>query len=104
VPGVRLDLADGLRSVGVVEKSAILRSSQNRIRKKGFESLLHCDRPRPGSTASVWGRECLVQVDVQHINAEITGSCDPEHRVKIRAIHVEKRTLGVDNVRNGRDV
>ena len=46
------------------------------------------------------GGERLMKVNVQDIDAEITGPCDSQHRVQIRSIHVNERSMRMEKLRN----
>ena len=48
----------------------------------------HSDRPDAGTTASVRDAERLVQVQVRHVTAELTGLRHTEQRVEVRAVDV----------------
>ena len=43
-------------------------------------------------------RECLVKIDVENVDAEITRPGDPHHRVEIGAIHVHKAAVRMNNL------
>ena len=74
------------------------------IGKKRLQDLLHSDGARAGSASTMRRCECLVQIDMQDIDAEIAGPRDADHRVQIRAIHVDQRAMGVYEIRNRRNV
>ena len=50
------------------------------------EQLLHGDRARARAATTVWRGEGFMQVDMKHIDSEISGARDSHHRVQVRAI------------------
>src|SRR5262245_4519987 len=94
-----LDLADGFRSIVIEKVDSVLRSDYG-IGQERFEILLHRNRSRSRSATAMWRRESLVQVDMQDIDAKVTGSCDSHHRIQVCAIHVHKGSAAVQNVRD----
>ena len=45
-------------------------------------------------------REGLMQVDMKDVDAEISGPRYPHHRIQVRAIHIHKRTMRMNRLRN----
>ena len=69
-----------------------------RSRQERLEHLLHGDRTRAGTAAAVRRRERLVQIQVHHVDAEIARARDADQRVHVRAVHVDQRALGVQDL------
>src|SRR5205814_4768114 len=97
---VRLDLPDGVRTVVVEAVAAVGIALDNRIRQKRLENFLYRDRPRSRSPSAVGSREGLMQVDMKDVDAEISGPRYPHHRIQVRAIHIHKRTMRMNKLRN----
>ena len=54
--------------------------------------------PRP--TAAVGDAEGLVQVEMRHVRAELSGQAQPEQGVEVGAVHVDLAAGGVDHLAN----
>ena len=65
---------------------------------------LHGHRARTRPTAAVRRRKRLVQIQVHHVDAEVTRPRDTHQRVHVRAIHVDQRALFVQDLGNLLDV
>src|SRR5439155_13205288 len=63
-----------------------------------LEVLLHAQRTGARSAGAVRGRERLVHVDVHTVDAEVSGTRDPEERVHVRAVSVHEAARGVHGV------
>ena len=59
---------------------------------------LHAERARPGAARAVRGREGLVDVDVDAVEAEVAGPRDAEERVHVRAVAVHERAYRVHRI------
>ena len=92
------DATDGLRAIVVQPKGAVGLGDHNRRRKERLQDLLAGHWARTRSASAVWGRESLVQVEVHHVGAEITGTHLADQSVHVGAVHVEQRALGVQQV------
>ena len=97
---VCLDLADGLWTIVIESIGTVRRLLNDGVGKKRLESLRHHDRTRAWSASSVRCRERLVQIDMQHVDAEIAGPRDSHHRIQIRAVHVNQRAVRVEKPGN----
>jgi hypothetical protein len=53
------------------------------------EVFCDTDRAHAGTAATVWDAECLMQVQVAYIAAEVTGSAEADHRIHVGAIEVD---------------
>ena len=49
-------------------------------------------------------RESLMQIEMHHVDAEVARPRDPDQRIHIRAIHVNQRALGVQELRDASNV
>ena len=56
------------------------------------------DRADAGATAAVGDAECLVQVEVADVGAEVAGAAQPDLRVHVGAVHVHLAAVLVDDV------
>jgi len=56
------------------------------------------------AAAAVRRRERLVQVQMHHVNAKVTGPCHTRERVHVRAVHVQQRVLAVKYFGNFRNL
>src|SRR5687768_12008146 len=70
----------------------------DRSRKKLLQALAYANRTRPGSAASVRGREGLVQIEVHDVYVHIAWADHAEDCVEIGAVVVDQPTSLVDNV------
>ena len=59
-------------------------------RKIGLELVGNRDGPRPGSAAAVRGRECLVKVEMNHIDTHVSRTSLAYERVHVCAVHINK--------------
>ena len=64
---------------------------QHRHGTERLENFLHRDRTRAGTAAAVRRGKCFVQIEVHHVDAEISGARDAGKRVHVRAVHVKQR-------------
>jgi len=51
------------------------------------------DRPHPRTSASVRNAESLVQIQMTDVGADVGGTAEADHRVHVRAIHVNLATV-----------
>ena len=70
---------------------------QRRIRGQCFGQD---NGPGTRPPATMWGRKCLVQVDVHGVNAQIAGAHTTNNRVEIRAVAIHIATRRMHRVRN----
>lgn len=69
-------------------------------RKEGCQARHHADRAHARPTSSVRDAECLMQIQVAHICADVAGACERHLGVHVGSVHVYlgKQTNG-DEVR-----
>ena len=60
---------------------------------KGARCDLNATGPAPGPSAAVRRGERLVEIHVDHVEAEIAGPREAEQRVQVRAVHVHLGAL-----------
>ena len=65
-----------------------------------LQSLSHSHRATSWSATSVRCRECLVQVDVHHVESHITRTTSAEHRVEVRSIVIHQCTTLMNELGN----
>ena len=63
--------ADGSRVGGFQQQRAAVILDDARLRQKRDQRLLDADRAAPGTAAAVGGAEGLVQVDMDHVEADV---------------------------------
>ena len=66
-------------------------------RQKRLQKGLAGHRTRARTAAAVGRREGLVQVQVHHVHAKVSGARFAHQGVHVGAVHVEQRALGVED-------
>ncbi len=95
--------ADGTGPVpGQGEPSVLL--LDDRDREVGFQGLLHADGAGAGPPAAVRGRERLVEVDVEDVDAHVSRTDDAGQGVHVGAVHIEQAPLGMDDLGDPADI
>ena len=61
-----------------------------------LQSLTNTDRATTGTTTAVRRGECLMEVDVHHVEAHITRTTGSEHGVQVRPVVVHQSAAVVD--------
>src|SRR5205807_3632010 len=90
--------SDGLRAVVFKAQRTVALGDQDRRWQKRFESALDGDRTGPGTTAAVWRRERLVQIEVHDVDTEVARPNLADQGVHVGAVHIEQAALGVQNL------
>ena len=90
VPVERLHFADRKRTVVVQLVTAAVVLNNDRRRKERLEEFLDADRAGTGAAAAVRGRERLVQVVVDDVEAHIAGARDAHNGVQVRAVVIKE--------------
>ena len=90
--------ADRLRQI-VIPRPAIALRASDAASAETAPALLHRHGPAAGTAAAMRRRKRLVQIQVHHIDAEIARPRDADQRIHVRAVHVDQRAFGVQNVR-----
>ena len=78
--------------------AALLVANDPRLWQERPKRLLHAERTRAGPAGTMRGREGLVHVDVDAVEAKVTGTRDAEKRVHVRAVAVHETADGVDRI------
>ena len=60
--------------------------------------IAYTDGSHAGTAAAMGYTEGLVQIEMRHIRAEISGPCDPYQGVQIRTIHVHLSAMTVHDI------
>jgi hypothetical protein len=76
----------------------------DRDREEGRELLFDADGAGTGPAAAVRGRERLVEVDVEDVDAHVAGTDDPRQGVHVGPVHIDEAALGVDDLGDAADV
>src|SRR5204863_4120266 len=78
--------------------AALLVANDARLWQERPKRLLHAERTRAGPACTMRGREGLVHVDVDAVEAKVTGTRDAKKRVHVRAVAVHETADGVDRI------
>ena len=61
------------------------------------------DRPHARAAAAVRNAECLVQIEMANIRADVAGAAEADLRIHVRAIHVNLAAVGMNDLANFAD-
>jgi hypothetical protein len=84
----------------VVEREVVVAANNLRHREERLEHVAHRDRPAARPTSPMRLRERLVQVDVDDVEAHVSGPRDPADGVEVRAVVVHEGAGAVEDPRN----
>src|SRR5712671_6242557 len=103
ISGERFYATDGIRPHRFEAKPAAFLFHKDWNRAKRLQDFLHGHRARARTASAVRSRECLMQIQVHHVHAEIARPRDSRESVHVRAVHIQQRALGVQDLRDFRD-
>src|ERR1044072_871169 len=72
--------------------------------EKRFEFLCTATRATAWTTTAMWGREGLVQVEMDDIDAHVAWTRDADERFHVRAVHVDEPASFMNDVADLFDV
>ena len=101
---VGFHFSDRLRPVEVEIQATIRTRRNHRGRQKRLEDFFDCNRPGPWPATPMGRGECLVQIHMQDVDAEIAWTGDPHHRIQIRPVHVDQRAAAMQDAGHFRDL
>ena len=61
-----------------------------------LQALAHAHRTSARASSAMGGRECLVQVDVHHVEAHVTRAAGTQHGVQVGTVVVHQAATVVD--------
>ena len=74
------------------------------FREELLQSLTHTDGTAARTTAAMRRRECLVQIDVHHVETHITWTTSTQHGVQIGSVVVHQSTTSMNQLGNFRNL
>src|SRR5687767_14635600 len=89
--------ADGVGIV-IVQSIASLSFFDPRSRQKWLEIAGAQTRTAARAAAPVRCRECLMQVQMNHINAHVARASNPDESVHVGAVHINEAAGGVNGL------
>src|SRR6266404_5272172 len=92
--------ADGIGANGFEREAPAFFFHEDRDRAVRLEDFLHGDRAGAWAASAVWRGKRFVQIEMHHVNAEISRPRDAGKGVHVGAIHVQKRAFSVENLRD----
>src|SRR5260370_18546279 len=95
-----LDPTDRIRADRLERQPPAFFLNQDWNGAKRLQDFLHSHWTGTRTATAVWSRKCLVQIQVHHIDTQISGARDTREGVHVRAVHVKQRSLGVQDLRD----
>src|SRR3954462_11800454 len=90
--------SDGMRAVVLKSKLAVWTRSQHRSGEEWLQDFLAGHWTRSGTSAAMWRRKCLMEIQGHHIHAEVAGTRLTAQRVHVGAIHIKERAFVVQHI------